>query len=526
MISWVGGKSIISKFIIPYISKDIINFVEPFAGMGWVFFKMDLKKYPNLKNIVLNDINKLNTNLFKCSKQYDRLYEEMEKYPYQKLGEDIDPQQYIDVFNQCQKEVFDPNFILSDQANFDIAAKYLYVLCHVFSGSKPGSAKFIYYHGKYRDKCLVFMDKLKDPKWREHFDKLNIIENIDACEIISKYDSESTYFYCDPPYANTEHYYSNHDFGKADHERLSNCLTNIKGKFSLSYYDFPDLHKWYPPTKFRWESQEFSKSAAASKGKKQNKGTELLIMNYGLEGRKSGEERHYEYKAEELASDIDKEILNDIIMEHKKHDASWGWDVEKQNEQNYIIDVDPIASQISKELDDVIMSDIRDMNDKQYQKILSDLKNARDRDNPVSQKIIKDIKQKILENDALGHYDTTHPDGFIPHKVEPLCTISAINNELSPINYDLITQAVKYIESKLYSLINENFHYGIVDGELCFLPNHDNFPIEWEMPTGKYAITKGCKIMFQPKQNMEYINMSINISPTKTIINDESNGRF
>jgi DNA adenine methylase len=280
MISYIGGKSKISKWIIPFIPKDIKTYVEPFGGMYWVFFKMDLNSYPNLETVVYNDFNKLNANLFNCVKNYNRLHEEMSTYPTQVMGEDIDPKEYEECFNRCQKEVFDPNFVSPTDGNFDVACKYLYTLTHIFSGGKPGSSKFIYYHGKYRDKFLVFMDKLKKKEWTSHFDKINQVENLDACEVIGKYDNQDAFFYIDPPYYNTETYYSNHEFGLNDHERLASCMKQMKGKFALSYYDFPQLSEWFPKDQYRWEMKEFPKSAAASKDKKQNMGTEILIMNY------------------------------------------------------------------------------------------------------------------------------------------------------------------------------------------------------------------------------------------------------
>lgn len=280
MISYIGGKSKISKWIIPFIPKDIETYVEPFGGMYWVFFKTQLKDYPNLTTVVYNDFNRLNANLFNSVKHYDTLYQHMSTYPTQVIGEDIDPKEYEDCFNRCQKEVFDPNFISPIYGNYDVACKYLYTLTHIFSGGKPGSSKFIYYHGKYRDKFLVFMDKLKKKEWTEHFDKITNVENLDACDVINKYDNEKAFFYIDPPYYSTENYYSNHDFGLNDHERLANCMKNIKGKFALSYYEFPQLSEWFPKDRYRWETKEFPKSAAASKDKKQNMGVELLIMNY------------------------------------------------------------------------------------------------------------------------------------------------------------------------------------------------------------------------------------------------------
>ena len=95
-----------------------------------------------------------------------------------------------------------------------------------------------------------------------------------------KDDSPRTFFYVDPPYWKTENYYSNHDFDSEDHHSLCEHLKLIKGKFALSYYDFPLLSEWLPKNEYKWEEREFSKAAGATKGKKQNKGTELLIMNY------------------------------------------------------------------------------------------------------------------------------------------------------------------------------------------------------------------------------------------------------
>ena len=280
MISYIGGKARIGKWIVPFIPKDIETYVEGFSGMFWVFYNMDIKQYPNLKNVVYNDFNGLNANLFKCTKQYDKLWDELSKYPCQQLGVVDTPPEYGEMFRSFQKEIFNPDYVIGDEPNFDAACKYVYVLSQVFSGSKPETSTYTDYKGKYRCKVLIFMDKLKHPVYREHFDKINFIENSDFGDIIKKYDSEKTYFYMDPPYWKTENYYSNHDFDSKDHERLANSLKDIKGKFGLSYYVFPKLLEWFPKDQYRWESKNFKKAAAAKKDGTQNEGTELLIMNY------------------------------------------------------------------------------------------------------------------------------------------------------------------------------------------------------------------------------------------------------
>ena len=278
MISYIGGKARIGKWIKEYIPQDIETYVEGFSGMFWVFFNMDLKKYPNLKTVVYNDYNRLNHNLMKWAKDYDVLWEGLSHYPCQQLGIVDTPPEYAEMFNQYQKEVFNPELVINDENSLEIACKYVYVLGQVFSGSKPETASYMDYKGKYRCKVLVFMDKLKNPKYREHFDKITFVENKDFQEVVAKYDSPTTYFYMDPPYWKTENYYSNHDFDVNDHTRLAECIKGIQGKFSLSYYDFPQLSEWFPKDQYRWEQKDFSKAASTKKEK--NVGTELLIMNY------------------------------------------------------------------------------------------------------------------------------------------------------------------------------------------------------------------------------------------------------
>ena len=114
----------------------------------------------------------------------------------------------------------------------------------------------------------------------EHFNRISEFRLGDFEDVIKEFDGPTTYFYVDPPYWKTENYYSNHDFDREDHERLADCLKGIEGKFSLSYYDFQLLNEWFPKEEYKWEKKEFAKAAAAKKGKTQNMGEELLIMNY------------------------------------------------------------------------------------------------------------------------------------------------------------------------------------------------------------------------------------------------------
>lgn len=279
MISYIGGKSKIGKWIVPFYPTDMETYVEPFSGMFWCFFNMDLENYPNLKKVVYNDFNPLNYNLFKCVQNPSELQRVMDEIEVQQVGIIDTPIELREKFNTFQSEIFGEGFKVGE-CDYLTAAKYVYVLSQVFSGSKPETSNFIDLKGKYRSKYLAFRDKLSKPNWVDHFLKITNVENLDFQTVIEKYDSPSTYVYADPPYWKTENYYSNHDFDRDDHERLAIVLNNMQGKFSLSYYDFELLHDWFPENRYRWEKKEFAKAAAAKKGTKQNMGEELLILNY------------------------------------------------------------------------------------------------------------------------------------------------------------------------------------------------------------------------------------------------------
>ena len=270
-LSYIGGKSRIGTWIRNYIPNDIETFVEPFSGMFWVFFRLELSNYPNLKTVVYNDFNPLNVNLFNCVKNYEDFYEVIKDYKSQNK----------DLFNKFQSEIFSSDFKVDlSTPDYQTAAKYAYILSQVWSGTNPEKGKFIDLKGKYRSKFDSFKSKLVDKKSQKHFDKITFCESSDFEDVIKKYDSPKTYFYCDPPYFKTEKYYANHDFGISTHQRLAETLKSIKGKFSLSYYHFEKLDEWFPKNEYIWESKEFSKAAMAKSGKSQTKGIELLIMNY------------------------------------------------------------------------------------------------------------------------------------------------------------------------------------------------------------------------------------------------------
>lgn len=74
------------------------------------------------------------------------------------------------------------------------------------------------------------------------------IENAPAIEVIHRYDSEETLFYCDPPYPHDSRGDANayrYEMSDRDHEKLAETLRSVKGKVALSGYHCNLLDKLY-----------------------------------------------------------------------------------------------------------------------------------------------------------------------------------------------------------------------------------------------------------------------------------------
>ena len=178
MLSYIGGKSRIGKWIVDYYPQDMETYVETFGGMFWCFYNMDMEKYPNLKRVVYNDFNPLNYNLFQCIQNPTELLKAVEAIPCQQKGEFPTPPEYKELFNQYQSEIFADGFKVNGP-DYEVAAKYAYILTSVFSGSKPETSKYIDLKGKYKSKFLTFRDKLRNEKWVEKFLAITHVENMD-----------------------------------------------------------------------------------------------------------------------------------------------------------------------------------------------------------------------------------------------------------------------------------------------------------------------------------------------------------
>lgn len=107
------------------------------------------------------------------------------------------------------------------------------------------------------------------------------IESADALYLIGSRDTEDSFFYCDPPYFNSDcgHYdgYSEQDF-----ENLLTRLSQIKGKFLLSSYPSDILLKYAKAHGWHMWSVEQGVSINSRSGYLKRK-VEVLTANYPID---------------------------------------------------------------------------------------------------------------------------------------------------------------------------------------------------------------------------------------------------
>ena len=307
MISYFGGKS--SSAFHDFINKKIPKtgiktYLEPFSGSMGTYLDDDQLKFDI---VIYNDKNRHQVNLYKCCSHPEEFLPYLEDLKRNLLNTtETEPLKKWDFYKKIYKE-YQKNSFLDDMdfeiGDFKKAAIYAFLITSAHNSVYPRGAGFNgYKKDKDKLKLEVLIDKLKKNKYTTKLQSIKEFNNIDFEELITKYDSEDTYIYLDPPYARFNEVKGEDDakrlfwygadadgvFGPASHRRLLELLKTTKSRWSLSYYYFPLLEELLPKDKYMWFEKEVFRSSAhggnnSDLKKEQEKGVELLICNYNPE---------------------------------------------------------------------------------------------------------------------------------------------------------------------------------------------------------------------------------------------------
>jgi len=248
---YIGGKMQLAKRIAGRISAiPHANYVEPFVGMGGIFFRRSERP----KCEVINDISKDVSTLFRILQRHYPQFLDTLKYQLTSRAE----------FERLKAT--DPDTL----TDLERAARFLYLQRTSFAG-KVGSRTYgVAMRGARFDLTKVV------PLLEDVHERLSgvAIECLPYQNCITRYDRPETLFYLDPPYWQCETYYGKGIFSSDDFQKLADQLKTIKGRFLFSINDVPQIREIFQDFDIEEVSLNYT---ASSKGQK--KAQELVIGN-------------------------------------------------------------------------------------------------------------------------------------------------------------------------------------------------------------------------------------------------------
>lgn len=251
-IAWVGGKKALRKLIYTMFPVQFDRYIEVFGGGGWVLFG----KPPNLKRKleVYNDYNSNLANLFYCVKNRTCAFLlELGFLPINSRDEFsiirtfLEKQEPDTTFLQEELTLAEQNLSPPDYEEI----RTILLENAQMTDVKRAAAFFKLIRYSYGSGCTSFgcqpfdVRKCFDAIWQaSHRLSETVIENKDFEALIRQYDRDSAFFYCDPPYYETEGHYEV-VFRKEDHMRLRDTLKACRGKWMVSYNDCDFIRELY-----------------------------------------------------------------------------------------------------------------------------------------------------------------------------------------------------------------------------------------------------------------------------------------
>jgi DNA adenine methylase len=256
-LTYYGGKQMLSKLIVSLIPKHNL-YCEPFFGGGAVFFA---KNPSNIE--VINDTNGELTNFYKVLKT-----------KFNKLEKEIK-------FTLHSREYHkNASIILSHPQLFDEVKRAwaIWTLANQSYASKLNGSWGYDRKENRSSKQLHFKRISFTNEFAKRLERTEI-ECADALEVIHSRDSKDSFFYCDPPYidSNQGHYKG---YTKEDFEKLLKVLSGIKGKFLLSSYPSELLSRYVKQNNWFTKRLEVSLSIATNSNINAKRKIEVLTGNF------------------------------------------------------------------------------------------------------------------------------------------------------------------------------------------------------------------------------------------------------
>ena len=252
---YIGGKRNLASRLVALIATiPHETYVEPFVGMGGVF----LRRTSRARAEVINDISRDVSNLWRILQRHYVPFMDMLRWQLTSRAE----------FERLQAE--NPDAL----TDLERAARFLYLQRTAFGGKVNGRNFGVDRRSPGRFDVTKLEQILADIHERL---AAVTIERLPYADLIRRYDGAGTLFYLDPPYWGCERDYGDGVFERADFERLSEQLSEIRGRFVLSINDTPGAREVFGRFAFDEVETTYTLSTAAiGAGKRAG---ELVVRN-------------------------------------------------------------------------------------------------------------------------------------------------------------------------------------------------------------------------------------------------------
>lgn len=287
IISWVGGKKALRNMIYERMPASYERYIEVFGGGGWVLFG----KPPEKCMEVYNDFNSNLANLFHCVKERPMaLIKELSFLPLNSRDEFVTLRKFLSMEEFKSEHLAEELEIATHFLKEPEAAEIRKLLMEraEVGDVKRAAAFYKIIRYSYGSGCTSYGCKGFDIRktftilWEANRRlKDTIIENKDFEALICQYDRPNAFFYCDPPYYETEGHYEV-AFAKEDHVRLRDTLAKIEGKFMVSYNDCDYIRDLYQDYQIEAVTRINNLAQRYETGSEY---PEVLIANYDMKER-------------------------------------------------------------------------------------------------------------------------------------------------------------------------------------------------------------------------------------------------
>lgn len=253
-IKWVGGKSKLSKILLPMFPEHK-GYVEVFGGSGYMLFAKEQSKWE-----ILNDFDGELMNFWSVIKNA--------------------PEQFIESFEYTlvSRETFDTyKQIYKDKSEED-CIKRAHIFYYLVKAGFGADMKYPCF-GTGADRNRLRLEQLEGDI-KEAYKRLTkvTIENKSFENIFSIYDSKDTFFYIDSPYRNTKQYAVG-KFTDEQYKLLADCCKNVKGKWLYTINDDEYIRELFKDFNILTHDVFYSVCKTQS-GRQDFK--ELIITNYDI----------------------------------------------------------------------------------------------------------------------------------------------------------------------------------------------------------------------------------------------------